>query len=120
MTELFWLRRKLTQWGRLCRALGVGYPTMAATEKAARGRGGAFDGPSLPDDLAIIDLCVARCPPQHKLILVECYTKAGDYREHSARLRLSVDAWYRRKNKAEVFLNTQLQGANETVDSSAG
>lgn len=111
--ELFWLRRKLTQWGRICRAVGVGYPTMAATEKARIGRNGSFNGPSLPEDLEVIDWAVARCPPQHKLILVECYTKTGDYRDHAAHLCLSVDAWFRRRNRAEVYLNTSLQSANE-------
>jgi hypothetical protein len=109
MTDLAYLRRQLSLWGRLCRAVGIGYPTMAATEKARVGRGGAFDGPTLPDDIAEIDVCVARSPPQHKLVLVECYTKDGDYRDHAARLRLSVDSYYRRRKRAEVYLNTALR-----------
>ena len=70
MNDLHWIRLKLYQWGRLCRAIGTGYPTMAATERARVGRGGAFDGPSLPQDLAEVDSVVAISPPQHKLILV--------------------------------------------------
>lgn len=103
--ELHWIRIKLTDWGRRSRAIGIGYPTMAVTEKARIGRGGSFDGPSLPDDLMEIDAAVSRSPPQHKLILVECYTKDAHWREHAARLRLSADAYFRRKKKAEVYLN---------------
>jgi hypothetical protein len=105
MTELYEIRRRLTLWGRLSRAIGIGYPTMSTTHRALMGRGGRFDGPCLPDDVMEIDTAVSRSPPQHKLILVECYTKSGDYRDHAARLRLSVDAWYRRRKSAEVFLN---------------
>jgi hypothetical protein len=104
--EIYDLRRYLTLWGRMSRALGIGYPTMSATEKARVGRGGAFDGPSMPDDIATLDAHISRCPPQHKLIIVETYTKNGDYRDHAARLRLSVDAFYRRRKTAEVYLNT--------------
>lgn len=111
-SELWDLRRRLTAWGRLCRAIGIGYPTMSSHEKARIGRGGAFTGPSLPDDLMVIDVAVARSPPQHKLILVEVYTKDTHYREHAARLQLSVDAFYRRRKRAEVYLNNVLHGAN--------
>lgn len=113
MIELMYLRKQLSLWGRISRAVGIGYPTMSATEKARVGRGGSYTGPSLPDDLAAIDACVSRAPPQHKLILVEAYTKDGDYRDHCARLKLSVDAWYRRKKTAEVYLNTVLQSQME-------
>ena len=106
MSDLHFIRMQLSLWGRLCRAMGLGYPTMAATEKARIGRGGVFNGPSLPDDIAELDGLIARSPPQHKLIIVEAYTKGGDYRDHAARLRLSVDAYYRRKKSAEVYLNT--------------
>jgi hypothetical protein len=112
MNELHSLRQYLTLWGRLSRAIGIGYPTMAATEKARVGRGGSFNGPSLPDDIAQIDVLISRSPPQHKLILVETYTKAGNYEDHAARLRLSVDAFYRRRKTAEVYLNSQWRVQN--------
>jgi len=112
MNNLNTLRSYLVLWGRMCRVVGPGYPTMSSHERAKSGRGGLFDGPYLPDDIAELDAQVARCLPQHKLILVECYTKSGDYREHAARLRLSVDAWYRRRKSAEVFLNSLWTGAN--------
>lgn len=105
-SELHDLRRCLTLWGRLGRAIGIGYPTMAATEKARIGRGGSFDGPSLPDDIAELDALISRSPPQHKLIIVETYTKSGNYEDHAARLRISVDAFFRRRKTAEVYLNT--------------
>jgi hypothetical protein len=116
MLELHWIRLKLYQWGRLCRADGVGYPTMASHEKARIGRGGVFEGPNLPDDLAEIDVAVSRSPPQHKLIIVECYTKHGDARDHAARLRLSRDSFYRRKKMAEVFLYQTLRTATENIN----
>jgi hypothetical protein len=105
--DLYDIRRRLTTWGRLCRAVGIGYPTMSATERARVGRGGSFDGPTLPDDLAAIDLAVARAEPQHKLIIVECYTKGGSWQDHAARLRdhhgmaMSKPNFFRRKNLAE-------------------
>jgi hypothetical protein len=100
-TDLCDIRRRLTMWGRLCRAVGIGYPTMSATERARVGRGGSFDGPTLPDDLAAIDVAVARVEPHHKLILVECYTKYGDWQDHAARLQLTKPTFFRRKNLAE-------------------
>lgn len=115
MMELYWIRRQLWLWGRLCRAVGVGYPSMCATEKARVGRGGSFDGPNLPPDIAELDTVIARAPPQHKLILVEAYTKGGDYHDHAARLMLSVDSYYRRKKSAELYLNTTLRTANGLV-----
>jgi hypothetical protein len=112
--ELYWIRLKLCQWGRMSRAIGVGYPSMASHEKARVGRGGVFER-ELPQDIAEIDVAIARSPPQHKLILVECYTKEAHWREHAARLSLSVDSYFRRKKKAEVYLNTVLRTANESL-----
>lgn len=120
MIELHWIRIKLNEWGRRSRAVGIGYPTMAATEKARVGRGGAFNGPSLPPDLEEIDAAVSRADPQHRLILVECYTKGGQWRDHAARLRLSADSYFRRKKKAELVLYLTLRRANEPVASRAG
>jgi hypothetical protein len=112
---IHWIRLKLYQWGRASRVSGGGYPTMSTTEKARIGRGGVFQGPNLPDDLAEVDRVIATAPPQHKLILVEIYTKEGDYRAHAVRLRLSVDAYYRRKNLAEKHVYAMLSDANAGV-----
>jgi hypothetical protein len=121
MTErdLDYLRSRLKLWGRICSALGIGFPSMAATERARIGRGGVFDGPNIPDFLADVDHAVSVAPPQHKLVIVETYTKNGNYRDHAARMQISVDAYYRRRNKAEVYLNTALSCANGSVDSRA-
>ena len=110
--ELHWVRLKLYQWGRMNKARGIGYPSMCATEKARVGRGGVYRERELPPDLEDVDEAVRSSPPQHKLIIVECYTKDGDYRDHAARLRLSVDAWYRRKNSAERAVFSLLRTAN--------
>jgi hypothetical protein len=112
MSDLHDLRRRLTLWGRICRAIGIGYPTMSATEQARIGRGGLFDGPNIPDFLADVDHAVSTAPPQHKLVIVETYTKNGNYQDHAARLNVSVDAYYRRRKRAEVYLNTALRAAN--------
>lgn len=106
--ELCALRSRLRLWGRICCAIGIGYAPMSSHEKARIGRGGVFDGAHIPDFLADIDACVSRAPHEHKRIIVETYTKSGTYRDHAARLALSVDAFYRHRNKAEVYLNTQL------------
>jgi hypothetical protein len=113
MNEIADLRRLLTVWGRVCQVMGVGYPSMASFERARVGRGGVFDGPNIPDWLADIDWCVTTSLPQHKLIIVEAYTKSGDWRDHAARLKLSVDSYFRRKKRAEVYLNTRWRTANE-------
>ena len=113
------LRNRLRLWGLICRRMGVGYSSMSSHEKARIGRGGVFEGPNLPPDLVEIDAEVSRCPPQHRLMLVECYTKNGDWKDHIARLRhhriiiLSVSAYYRRKNSAEVYLNTRLTSGSD-------
>lgn len=113
--NLYWLRLKLGQWGKRCMVSGLGYPTMSTHERARIGRGGVYTGPALPPDLEEIDHAVAIAPPQHKLILVECYTKYGTRQEHAARLSLSEPAFYVRKKKAEVVLYQILQGKRETV-----
>jgi hypothetical protein len=113
--ELDYLRSRLKLWGRICSAVGIGFPSMAATERARIGRGGVYSGPNIPDFLADVDHAVSTAPPQHKLVLVEHYTKGGNFRDHAARMQISVDAYYRRRNKAEVYLNTALSGANGGV-----
>lgn len=110
--ELIWIRIQLTAWGRLCRALGIGYPNMATMEKARIGRGGMSDGPSLPDDLAEIDYEIAVAPIEHKTVLIEAYTKSGNWRDHCVRLQLGKDAYFNRKESAEVYLNAQVMEPN--------
>lgn len=112
--SLTWIRAKLTQWGRVCRAVGIGYATMSSHEKARIGRGGAFYDITLPPDLVEIDVAVTRALPQHKLVLVEIYTKGQPWywRDHAARLQLGKDAYFARKKTAEVYLNRQLTEAN--------
>jgi hypothetical protein len=112
--KLIWIRIQLTAWGRLCRALGIGYPNMATTERARIGRGGSFDGISLPDHLAEIDYEVAVAPVEHKIVLIEAYTKSGHWTEHALRLGIGKDAYYNRKESAEMYLNTQMMDANRT------
>lgn len=114
-TSLIGIRIQLTRWGRICRALGIGYPSMAATEKARIGRGGAFDGPSLPPDLAEIDYEVTVAPAEHKRILIEVYTKSGAWREHALRLGLGKDAYYDSRKRAEVYLNARLGQPNRNL-----
>lgn len=118
--EIYALRATLAQWGIRCRARGIGYPMMAATEKARIGRGGLFDGPYLPPDLERVDVAVARLEPQHKLVIVECYTHFGTHEDHMIRLRLPRTSYYRRKNLAEMRVNTLLQSGREFVHSMAG
>lgn len=113
------LRSTLRLWGLVCRRMGVGYSSMSSHEKARIGRGGVFDGLNIPDWLAHVDHGIAISPPQHKLMLVEHYSKHGNRYDHIARLRQnhieinSVSAYYRRLNVAEVYLNSMLHGGNE-------
>lgn len=113
------LRNKLRLWGLVCRRMGVGFSSMSSHEKARIGRGGVFDGVHIPDFLADVDHGVSCSLPQHKLMLVEHYTKNGNRWDHIARLRRShviinsVSAYYRRLNVAEVYLNTLLTSGNE-------
>lgn len=106
---LQWIRLKLYQWGRWSRFRGLGFPSMSSTEKARIGRGGGWDGPSLPEDIEAIDVAVARCLPQHKLILVEHYTKGGSVRDHASRLSVSRMTYWRRKDIAEKHVSILLQ-----------
>lgn len=112
--QLHWIRLKLYQWGRLNRAQAIGYPTMATTEKARVGRGGSFSEPTLPPDLEEIDTVIRTSRPQHKLILVEHYTKDGTAQEHAAHLSLAVGTYYRRKKLAESHVYSILISAAET------
>ena len=113
MMGVYELRAMLARWGLRCRATGIGYPTMAATEKARIGRGGAPDGPYLPPDIEEVDTAIAHLEPQHKLVIVEVYTHFGTHEDHMIRLRLPKWSYYRRKNIAEQRVNTLLHGATE-------
>jgi hypothetical protein len=113
--ELHWIRLKLGQWGRRCRAIGIGYPTMSTHEKARVGPGGSFTGPCLPPDLEEIDYAVTIAPPNHKMVIVECYTKEGTRSDHANRLHLSEAAFYARKKKAEVFIYQTLKLKREDI-----
>lgn len=113
--ELQWVRLKLHQWGRWSRFRGLGFPSMSTTEKARIGRGGMWDGPTLPEDVEAVDLAVARSLPQHKLILVEHYTKGGSVRDHAARLTLTRMTYWRRKHRAEQHVGILLQCVGRPV-----
>lgn len=117
--NLMSLRILLAQWGVMSRARGIGYPTMAATEKARIGRGGVWAEPELPPDLVPVDRAVARSLPQHKLIIVECYTKPAPWREHAARLQLTEPSYFRRKKMAEMHIYSLLHGESDSVISGA-
>jgi hypothetical protein len=106
--DLCWIRMKLTQWGRRCRALGIGYPCMTSTEKARIGRGGLFYGPSLPEDLEAIDAAVSRAPIGYKNVLIERYTKGGDSELHAARLLIARSTYFDRLKSAEKHINEVL------------
>lgn len=99
-TGLDWTISKLSQWGRVVRDNGIGYPSMAAIEKAIFGRGGACLFP-LPPDLEVIDNAVARSPIDFKVILIEHYTKSGYPSEKAAHLGISRSTYYARKASAE-------------------
>jgi hypothetical protein len=99
--DMSWIRIKLYEWGIRNRVQGIGYATMSSHEKARVGRGGRFEGPSLPPDLEEIDLAVRKIEPQHKLVIAECYTHYGTHDDHRIRLRLSRATYFRRKNLAE-------------------
>lgn len=106
---LYWIRIKLAQWGLRNRAKGMGYPTMAATEKARIGRGGLYREPELPPDLADIDNAVNKLPPQHRMMIAECYTHRGTHEEHRLRLSMPESTYFRRKKLAETRVYSLLR-----------
>jgi DNA-directed RNA polymerase specialized sigma24 family protein len=92
----------LLQWGRRVRDRGLGYPSMAAIEKARVGRGFGREAiTELPPDLQAVDLAVSQSPVDFKAVLVEHYTKAGFGSEKAARLGISRSTYYQRKASAE-------------------
>jgi hypothetical protein len=115
--ELCWIKAKLTQWGRRCRALGLGYPGMSATEKARIGRGGSFDGPCLPPDLEEIDHAVTVSPRDYRIVLIERYTKHGNAQIHAARLLIAESTYFARLKSAERHINNSLAGRSCQVPS---
>jgi hypothetical protein len=119
MSQLHWVRIKLYEWGVRNRAQGIGYPTMATTEKARTGRGGAFSEATLPQDLEDIDRAVRMLEPQHKMIIAECYTHRGTHTDHMIRLRLPERTYFRRKNLAEIRVNTFLQCGSDLIQSAS-
>lgn len=115
--ELHWIRVKLYEWGLRNRVRGIGYPSMAATEKARVGRGGSFSEPSLPQDLEEIDHAVACLEPHHRLVIAECYTHSGSHSDHMIRLRMSPSTYFRRKNVAEKKVYCFLQRESDFLQS---
>jgi hypothetical protein len=115
--DLHWVRRQLYYWGLRNRVQGIGYPSMATTEKARVGRGGAPDGPYLPQDLIEVDLAVRKLKPGHKEIIAECYTHGGTHSDHMIRLRLPERTYFARKKSAESKVYWFLQTGSEFVDS---
>jgi hypothetical protein len=111
--DLSWIRRQLYQWGVRNRVRGIGYPTMSASEQARRGRGGVFEGPSLPPDLEEIDCAVRQLEPAHKAIIAECYTHYGTHRDHMIRLRLPERTYFRCKKTAEEKVYWFLHSGSE-------
>jgi hypothetical protein len=118
--NLAWIRIKLCEWGLRNRARGVGYPTMATTEKARVGRGGSYAEPSLPPDLEEIDHAVTRLEPQHRMIIAECYTHRGTHEDHWIRLRMSESTYFRRKKLAETRVYLILQSDSDFLHSRVG
>jgi hypothetical protein len=108
-----WIRRQLYEWGMRNRARGIGYPTMAATEKAIRGRGGAYREPDLPEDLEAVDRAVRALESDDRRIIAECYTHYGTHEDHMGRLRMPARTYCRRKNRAEIRVITLLQRGSE-------
>jgi len=111
--ELHWIRRQLYEWGVRNRVRGIGYATMSSHEKARVGRGGSFDGPSLPQDLEDIDLAVRRLEREDRAIIAECYTHYGTHWDHMIRLRLPERTYYRKKKAAEQAVYWSLNSGSE-------
>lgn len=107
-TGLDWTVCKLNEWGRWVRDRGIGFPPMAATEKARIGRGGRELNRELPPDLEVIDQAVAAAPIDYKAILVEHYTKFGFASEKAARLGISRSSYFTRKTSAERYIATAI------------
>ncbi len=117
--ELSWIRRQLYQWGLRNRARGIGYPNMAATEKARIGRGGAFQEGYLPPDLEEIDLAVRLLESRDRAVIAECYTHSGTHSDHMIRLRMSEATYFRRKKVAETNVYCLLQRDSEFLQSAS-
>lgn len=115
VSDLTWLRLKLSQWGHRSKAIGIGFPSMSTTERARIGRGGVYTGPALPPDLELLDLAVSKSQPQHKLIVVETYTKDGYARDHAVRLRLSLRSYWRRRTMAETHVSNVYDNLLRTL-----
>jgi hypothetical protein len=108
MVNIYWARLKLWQWGRAVRDSGIGYPSMSSHEQIRSGAGVMVVAVSLPEDLEAVNSVVHEAPPQHKLILVEHYTKDGRANEHAARLNLKRAHYFERKKTAEEYVSKRL------------
>lgn len=99
----------LYQWGRMVRDHGIGFPPMAATEKARIGRGGGQDlNTPFPPDLEAVDRAVTRAPIDYKTVLVEHYTKFGYITEKAAHLGISRETYYKRRAAGERHIANEL------------
>ncbi len=119
MNNLSTLRSYLALWGRLCRVVGPGYPTMAAIEKARIGRGGASYEVFLPPDLEEVDMAVRMLEPRDKRVIAECYTHSGSHFDHMVRLQMCESTYFRRKKVAETNVYCLLQRDSEFLQSTS-
>lgn len=107
-TGLMWTVDLLYRWGKMVRDNGIGYPHMAATEKARIGRGGKDHSTPFTPDLEAVDRAVTKAPVDFKTILVEHYTKFGYVSEKAAHLGISRQTYYQRKASAERHIATEI------------
>jgi hypothetical protein len=104
----WWVKRRLTFWGRWARSgVAPSLPTMSTTEKARIGRGGVPDD-SMPPDIAEVDHVVCIAPPEVRQVLIVYYAQTGSKVEKARRVGITRYAFGRRLERGESFVALNL------------
>lgn len=77
---------------------------MSSHEKVRSGGGVMALEYELPPDLLAVEEAVNRSPVEHRVILIEHYTKDGDGFQHAARIGISRQHYFKRKRAAEAHI----------------
>ena len=104
----WWVKRRLTFWGRWARSgFAPALPTMSTTEKARIGRGGVPDD-SMPPDIAEVDHVVCIAAPEVRQALIVYYAQTGSKEEKARRVGITRWAFRRRVERGETWVALNL------------
>jgi len=103
----WWVKRRLTWWGRWARGGLPELPRINILEQMRSGRGGVPNY-EMPYDIAEVDHAICIAPTQQKIVLIVYYSQQGIVSEKAQRLGLSRHQFRHRLSAGESFVAMNL------------